>query len=584
MDNFNNPIECEMKNNIAVNAVLCAQGLDNIYTKSGVTAVHAENNYQTSEDIFVDYENGDYRFKDIDKIREKVPGWEEIPFDKMGLFKTEKRSELEKSGRLLDFLMYMPANGEQNVENESVKFAWGVAGNGYNKYRLTIAKDSEFKNIVKDIITSEFTKSIYDLEPDTQYFWKVSGVKTKGADAKEIESSSGVYSFITATDGVKNESNNVELVDITEFLKDKENWVTDPSQSVEPVFNADGQLEIKRTGKEFDRGIGLVAYNGRKLRTNELLHFSMFTDTDHLICLGIRAEGANANHYSNPQYVMYCKPERTELMCYNPGSIFTEVFDDGAKLEVGKGKWHDVVLGAYNTNDGVNIVMYIDGEKIIDYIDSNITKSGYVQFYYAGTKGDFKIGPPLMEVEAPVITDIPEDKHEILKSKGIFGIGMSSAYSNLSKIDVNDRDCFEVPVMFDGKTYISAQFFAKLYNAEYKLSEDGKTATVNSDKYEIIITENSDIVTINGQEEKLDTKAVRYRNSIAIPVRNLAEFTGKTVKWFDGGVIVIADNGSEQLESIDENLVKQIAELLNPEFSTQSVDEILKYSYELGSY
>ena len=37
-----------------------------------------------ADTIFVDAENGDYSIRNIDKIRKKMPGFEEIPLDKMG--------------------------------------------------------------------------------------------------------------------------------------------------------------------------------------------------------------------------------------------------------------------------------------------------------------------------------------------------------------------------------------------------------------------------------------------------------------------------------------------------------------------
>ncbi len=39
---------------------------------------------QKADKIFVDAENGDYRIKDIEKLKRKMPGFEEIPLDKIG--------------------------------------------------------------------------------------------------------------------------------------------------------------------------------------------------------------------------------------------------------------------------------------------------------------------------------------------------------------------------------------------------------------------------------------------------------------------------------------------------------------------
>jgi hypothetical protein len=36
------------------------------------------------DEIFVDVENGDYNIKDIEKLREAIPNFENIPLDKIG--------------------------------------------------------------------------------------------------------------------------------------------------------------------------------------------------------------------------------------------------------------------------------------------------------------------------------------------------------------------------------------------------------------------------------------------------------------------------------------------------------------------
>lgn len=36
------------------------------------------------DDYFVDWENGDYKFKNIDEVKNEISGFEEIPVDEIG--------------------------------------------------------------------------------------------------------------------------------------------------------------------------------------------------------------------------------------------------------------------------------------------------------------------------------------------------------------------------------------------------------------------------------------------------------------------------------------------------------------------
>jgi hypothetical protein len=52
-----------------------------------------KNNFSTKEDPgFVDMKNGNFMLKSNSIVFEKIPGFEPIPFDKMGLYKDKYRN------------------------------------------------------------------------------------------------------------------------------------------------------------------------------------------------------------------------------------------------------------------------------------------------------------------------------------------------------------------------------------------------------------------------------------------------------------------------------------------------------------
>ena len=53
------------------------------------------NNYRTDSDPgFVDYENRDFNLKPDSEVFDRIPGFEALPFDKMGLYTDEYRKSI----------------------------------------------------------------------------------------------------------------------------------------------------------------------------------------------------------------------------------------------------------------------------------------------------------------------------------------------------------------------------------------------------------------------------------------------------------------------------------------------------------
>jgi len=72
-----------------------------------------------------------------------------------------------------------PVNGITNVDPKNIHFTWQKSEEA-TYYKLLIADDKNFKNIVSAVETSLTHIIISDLEPGQKYFWKVQAYNNRG--------------------------------------------------------------------------------------------------------------------------------------------------------------------------------------------------------------------------------------------------------------------------------------------------------------------------------------------------------------------------------------------------------------------
>ncbi len=149
----------------------------------------------TGYDMFVDPENQDYRLK-ADSIyaieNPELLSEANFDIDTIGL-QRDMKFDSEHS----PFYLTYPQNGQKAVNAAEVRFAWQKAF-GADKYKLIVAEDAEFKNIVVDEIVYNSTQNITTLNPNKIYYWKVYAVNNSREFGNEWENIGGISVFSTA--------------------------------------------------------------------------------------------------------------------------------------------------------------------------------------------------------------------------------------------------------------------------------------------------------------------------------------------------------------------------------------------------
>lgn len=161
---------------------------------------------------FVDFENGNLNFKEDAEVYKKLPEFEAPPFDKMGLITEGTRWEHFKPSKAPKLIN--PVNGSSGTETyDSVTFAWENTM-GINRYRLIVARDEEFQDIIYDKELDLANAKLEMPEIGGTYYWKVIAMPmVKSFDMENLESNVGMFTVMTYDEMLKNCNADTQYLD-----------------------------------------------------------------------------------------------------------------------------------------------------------------------------------------------------------------------------------------------------------------------------------------------------------------------------------------------------------------------------------
>jgi len=101
----------------------------------------------------------------------------------------------------------------------------------------------------------------------------------------------------------------------------------------------------------------------------------------------------------------------------------------------------------------------------------------------------------------------------------------------------------------DGRTMVPVRFVSEKLGAEVLWEHDTQTAIVNYEEKSIRLPLDSKHISVNGNEEELDTAAEKHEGRTMVPLRFVSEVLGSQVKW---------DDDAHSVQIIDEAYQKKI--------------------------
>ncbi len=131
-------------------------------------------NWRTSRDPgFVDLEGADFRLKEDAEVFQRIPGFQPIPFDRIGIQEGPSGVERPKPGR---FDLLYPADGTKDVHPGVLTLAWSTCP-FCEWYTVEVARDADFQDLVFTASTHETNVKVTGLGADRgSYHWRVTAL------------------------------------------------------------------------------------------------------------------------------------------------------------------------------------------------------------------------------------------------------------------------------------------------------------------------------------------------------------------------------------------------------------------------
>lgn len=408
------------------------------YTGDKALANEDRNNYSTDKfDDFVDEEHGNFEIKENSEILKTHPGLSNIKLDEMGVSK----DMLEKAKKLLDrdIVKLYPQNGADNINSAKTDFKW-TKSDIYDKYRIVIATDKDMKNVVADEVVGYNYYSTDKLEEGLKtYYWTVTGIDISKENLPDKQSMGSPYrlrtakyeesekiviaeEIIKANEVLSELSVGEEMGQCTRSALDEFKSVIDEAQTVndsrfikqDAVDDMTEKLIAARKKAMASRNIGYLSienwlenqdgwyagtptytdgvmhiegtefgyYEAAELPGYQLLKFKMKAKFGgEWTGFGLRQQAPGmAYGVGGVGYMIIIKEDVIEFQRYNSGGgMLKEIKNDFVKNE----QWHEYEVGALDTEDGIRVILRVDGKTVLNELDSDgvITEPGHFQIY-----------------------------------------------------------------------------------------------------------------------------------------------------------------------------------------------------------
>lgn len=202
------------------------------------------------------------------------------------------------------------------------------------------------------------------------------------------------------TNSTNDIANKIEILDLKYAIKDINQW----DYFGENTISKDNQLQIKGTDK-----ISIAGYKGKKFK-DELFNFSIRMEIENSwqgFVLRAQKDSVSLPWAGNSGYLIVIKPNTVELQKWLPGpkqEVLAVIPNDGFVRDK---TMHTMLLGAMSKNGSTNILWYVDGKAVINFVDKNSDFSeGYLCFYTNKTSIYLSGANDISKDTAPFVRDV----------------------------------------------------------------------------------------------------------------------------------------------------------------------------------
>ena len=355
--------------------------------------------------------------------------------------------EGETEAKLKQFSLISPANGETGVDAGDVVLSWEDIS-GADKYRLTVARDSAFTDIVYDDVLYDTYRRFRNLSfGETTYYWRVEAIASSYLykDENKRFSDGGFFTFTTAAkddtalseeklyaflanvreiyQNLPESENTGELIagahlPLEREMKKAQEILLKPTKTNKALENAlenvksavtvfenstnpeyiniedfikQGEMWSKNTalsgGTAVCRNDGSYGFNG-SIKQNTVLKMRarFFISPGGYTSIGLRSAANTTEPWNTREYIFLVKENVIELQRFNGAKRF---FFETENKYIKNGESCEIEFGTVTEGGGVRITLFVNGEKLYDYLDTEdaVKTSGKLHIYNNGGSG-----------------------------------------------------------------------------------------------------------------------------------------------------------------------------------------------------
>ena len=498
---------------------------------------------------FVDLENENFALRSDSEVYEKIPDFRSPDMSKIGLYYHEDRPTNPERAEIDNFTLISPADNAEYVAADETEFAWNVCARlGIDHYRLIIAKDEDFENIVFERKVSGIKTEIKSLDTNERYWWKVEAVDKNGTVYKNTD---GPASFKTTYLRADQYTEPPKYKELKDFYNDAEGWKQGSAKSI--TVTAQDITIANDTS-------GVSGYEGEFTDYNTLYHFGIGIDGGSWAGLAVHAANTDTLGWvNNSHYLVIIKPDMLEIHKY-PQTGKSQMISSVARETPFDGSIHDIVFGTYRLGSNTHILFSIDGEIIYNIKDSYgepLTKDGYFAVYTVGSEDDIQTIKLTEAVgEIPEITtklsDMPDEYTNVLEGGIALKAGSENAYADLIKKQIMENDADAVPVIKNSTALVPIRFISENLGAEVIWNEEAKSVTVKKGEDEIAMVIGKETFNVNGEEKTLDYPPEIINDLTYLPIRAVSEMLGFNVSYNDSYKLILITDPEKELSENEE--------------------------------
>lgn len=180
-----------------------------------------------------------------------------------------------------------------------------------------------------------------------------------------------------------------------------------------------------------------------------------------------------------------------------------------------------------------------DGIKPVFYVDNiSVYSSQKPDFVYESM--GYTVIKKILDSDISASVATMEETVQYMKNTVALYVGSNKLFAD-GEISYIDENANIAAIVKNLRTFVPLRAVSIALDSEVTWDESLGKASIKHGDSEIIVTRDSNVISVNGNAVELDVAAFIYQDRIFVPLRAVSEAFGKKITYHKSGLIVISD-------------------------------------------